>query len=188
MARPIAEEDGHQGAEGRRRDERAEDLLHSHIGNAVALMLVAIEEAVLVAKLTEHVYLADGDELECEGVQNERGDGAHVTARVGGIRVVDCERDGRVHDHPAVHLPVGHIGHLVLLRVHRHLAVEVDGQYVQRVVDPVVERPLAPVQAPSGLHRVFRVGLGYGLRALCPRGIHGCWSRRSFVHSRTSMH
>jgi hypothetical protein len=30
--------------------------------------------------------------------------------------------------------------------------------------------------------------LGYGLRALCPRGIHGCWSRRSFVHSRTSMH
>lgn len=159
----VGEEDGEDGAEGGRRDERAHHLPDADVGDAVALVGVAVEEAVPVAHGAEHVDLADGDELEGDAVEEEGLEGCEVDARVLDVEVVQDEGDGCVDDDPAVHQPVGQVGHLFGLLVHGDVVVQVGGMHVDDFVEPVREVPLPPVLAPPGrLHRVFGVGLGVG--------------------------
>lgn len=44
-ARPVAEEDGEDWAEGRGGQERSEDLGNSHIGHSISFMLVTVQES-----------------------------------------------------------------------------------------------------------------------------------------------
>lgn len=106
----VGEEDGEDGAEGGRRDERAHHLPDADVGDAVALVGVAVEEAVPVAHGAEHVDLADGDELEGDAVEEEGLEGREVDARVLDVEVVQDEGDRCVEDDPAVHQPVGQVG------------------------------------------------------------------------------
>lgn len=103
LARAVAQEDGEDRANGRCRDQRVDDLGDTDVGDAVALVLITIEEAVDMAEAAEDMEFVDGDGLEGGSVEEEGANGAQVLAGVGDVEVVEGDRGEGMEKHPAVH-------------------------------------------------------------------------------------
>lgn len=69
------------------------------------------------------MQLVNGDQLEGNAVEDERGEWAEVLPRVGAVDMVNRQGKESVSEHPAMKMPVGHVGHFFLLGVDRHVLI-----------------------------------------------------------------
>lgn len=134
---------------------------NAHIGNFVSCVLVAIEEAVLGAEISEHADLVDGVDFEGNRVEDESRDGMKAVAGVVDIELVKNHGPNGVDNDPEMGLPMWKVWHFVGLLVDWNvLAVDcrMEAEYLNK---PVMVSPCLSIGfSPCRLHGVLRICSG----------------------------
>lgn len=161
LRRAVREEDCEHWPDRRCGHQRVHHLGHPDVWHLVALVLVSVQEPEDVAQTTHDVDLVDRDELEGGHVEHEGYKRSEVLAGVHHVRLVDGQRDERVHQHPPVQVKVGHMRHFVVLGMHGYRLVQACRMDAQDLIEPVEGRPFIAVDAtPGRLHRVVWIARG----------------------------
>lgn len=102
----VGQVGGEDEARADRLEDGQDDLGDADVGHTVAIVLVAVEEAVLVAEAAKDVHLAHDDEVEDGKVVQEDGDGVQAAdadeGQGGEVALVHDEGDGCVEQDPDV--------------------------------------------------------------------------------------
>lgn len=175
LRRGVAEPDHHGEARTDGLVYGPDDFSGAVVGDAIAVVGVAVEEAVLVAETTQDVDFLDDDGVEENHVEVEGGVLADIPARQRHKCLVQDQGHQAIEQDPDMLRDLSQVWHFIGLWVLGNGLVQRNGMDAEEVDGLLVHVPCAAVvEAPCRLHRVFVANCCRSRSRLGLRCCHGC--------------
>lgn len=122
----IADKDNHQWTQHACQHDRYQSFGNPRVGDAVPLVLVAVQKAISVTKLAKAPQFSGCELPRTKVIVGKGNNRTEVLPRQVHVELVEEEWDAGMEQHPEIQRPVRDVGYFLLLRVNRNVPIELD--------------------------------------------------------------